>query len=149
MRRAVRFPIAAMFVLAAACGGGPSSAPHYVITGTFWSGACESVSTYDQDGSPVHFERCLAVADARNDGGASQDPVLGELALVRGYDIHGILLPERCDGATEPVVPKLDQGETGRITCHLIALAPDEIDTSKPPVITIQNIAEQVQNSGG
>ena len=94
MRRAVRFPIATMFVLAAACGGGPSSAPHYVITGTFWSGACESVSTYDQDGSPVHFERCLAVADARNDGGASQDPVLGELALVRGYDGEWLLILE-------------------------------------------------------
>ncbi len=139
-------PALLVALVASACGGSQSSAPHYVVTNTFWSGACESVSTFDPEtGDPVHFERCLAVAELRNDGSDSQDPVLDELPLVRAYDVHGILLPERCDEV--PTAPKLSEGATGRLTCHFIALAPDQIDTSRPPVVTIENIAEEVQKS--
>lgn len=43
--------------------------------------------------------------------------------------------------------PITADGETGRVTCHFIVLSPDQIDTRKPSVVTIDNIAEQVQSS--
>ncbi len=123
-------------VILSACGQAQPGPTHYTVVSASWGG-CEYVSTFDVDGTPVHFQRCYITVTLKNDG---EKPVaVAPNVLIRAYDQAGYLLPMDCDRPTG-FPPLIDTGQTGNDSCGFINTTTRfPIDTLKPPVVTVTN----------